>query len=139
MRGLDGVELNAEWGDAAYAYLGVAVPSFPNFYCMYGPGTNAVNGASIVYNSECQMRYIMDCIDMVLAAGVGSAVVRKDVCDDYNRRSAEQLKTMVYTHPAVASYYKNAAGSAPTLYAWRIVDYWKWTNRPNPDDYQLRT
>ena len=27
----------------------------------------------------------------------------------------------------------------PTLYAWRIVDYWKWTNRPNPDDYELTT
>ena len=76
VRGLDGVELNAEWGDAAYAYLGVAVPGFPNFHCRYGPGTNAVNGASIIYNSECQMRYIMGCIDRVLAAGVGSAVVR---------------------------------------------------------------
>ena len=138
VRGLGGVELHAEWGDAAYAYLGITVPGFPNFYCMYGPGTNAVNGASIIYNSECQMRYIIGCIDMVLARGVNSAAPRRDVCDDYNRRSAERLKTMVYTHPAVTSYYKNAAGSVPTLYAWRIVDYWKWTNRPNPDDYELR-
>jgi 4-hydroxyacetophenone monooxygenase len=139
VRGLDGLELNTEWGDAAYAYLGVTVPGFPNFYCMYGPGTNAVNGASIVYNSECQMRYIMGCIDMVLSAGVGSATPRREVCDDYNRRSQEQLKTMVYSHPAVESYYKNSAGDLPTLYAWRIVDYWKWTNRPNPDDYELRS
>ena len=43
------------------------MPGFPNFFCMFGPGTNAVNGASIIYNSECQMRYIMGCIDMVLA------------------------------------------------------------------------
>lgn len=28
--------------------------------------------------------------------------------------------------------------AAPTLYAWRMVDYQKWTNRPNPDDYELR-
>ena len=48
------------------------------------------------------------------------------------------IKTMVYTHPKVASYYKNAAGKVPTLYGFRIVDYWKWTNRPNPDDYELR-
>ena len=139
VRGLDGLELNTQWGDAAYAYLGVTVPGFPNFYCMYGPGTNAVNGASIIYNSECQMRYILGCIDMVLSEGVGSATPRNEVCDDYNRRSQEQLKTMVYSHPAVASYYKNSAGDLPTLYAWRIVDYWKWTNRPNPDDYDLRS
>jgi 4-hydroxyacetophenone monooxygenase len=34
-----------------------------------------------------------------------------DVCDDYNRRNQERL---------------------------RIFDYWGWTNRPNPDDYELR-
>lgn len=139
VRGLGGVELNAAWGDSAYAYLGVTVPGFPNFFCMYGPGTNAVNGASIIYNSECQMRYIMGCIDMVLAGGFGSLMPRVEVCDDYNRRSQERLSRMVYSHPAVStSYYKNASGGLPTLYGFRIFDYWQWTNRPNPDDYELR-
>lgn len=139
VRGLDGVELNTVWGDAAYAYLGITVPAFPNFYCMYGPGTNAVNGASIIYNSECQMRYVMGCIDMVLAGGFGSAMPRKEVCDDYNRRSQARLKEMVYSHPAVtSSYYKNAAGDLPTLYGFRIFDYWRWTNQANPEDYELR-
>lgn len=139
IRGRGGLELNAAWGDSAYAYLGITVPDFPNFFCMFGPGTNAVNGASIIYNSECQMRYIMGCIDMVLAGGFGSVTVRADVCKDYNRRSQERLKTMVYSHPAVSSsYYKNEAGDVPTLYGFRIFDYWRWTNRPNPDEYELR-
>jgi 4-hydroxyacetophenone monooxygenase len=138
VRGLGGRELNRAWGDAAYAYLGITVPEFPNFYCMYGPGTNAVNGASIIYNSECQMRYIMGCIDMILAGDFGSAMPRVDVCTDYNRRNQERLKTMVYSHPAVTSYYKNAVGNVPTLYGFRIFDYWRWTNRPNPEDYELR-
>jgi 4-hydroxyacetophenone monooxygenase len=139
VRGLDGLELNAAWGDSAYAYLGVTVPSFPNLFCMFGPGTNAVNGASIIYNSECQMRYVIGCIDMVLAGGVGSAMPRADVCADYNRRSQDRLKEMVYSHPAVtSSYYKNASGETPSLYGFRIFDYWRWTNRPNPEDYELR-
>jgi 4-hydroxyacetophenone monooxygenase len=139
VRGLDGVELNSAWGDAAYAYLGITVPGFPNFFCMYGPGTNAVNGASIIYNSECQMRYIMGCVDMVVAGGHGSAMPKEQVCDDYNRRSQERLRHMVYSHPAVrSSYYKNASGGLPTLYGFRIFDYWRWTNRVNPDDYELR-
>ncbi len=139
VRGLDGVELSAAWGDSAYAYLGITVPGFPNFFCMFGPGTNAVNGASIIYNSECQMRYVMGCIDMVLAGGHGSATPRAEVCDDYNRRSQARLKQMVYSHPAVtSSYYKNAAGDVPSLYGFRIFDYWRWTNRPNPEDYELR-
>ena len=48
VRGVDGVSLNAAWGDSAYAYLGVTVPDFPNLYCLYGPGTNVVNGCSII-------------------------------------------------------------------------------------------
>ena len=138
VRGLDGLALNDAWGDAAYAYLGVTVPGFPNFYCMYGPGTNAVNGTSIIYNSECQMRYVLGCIDMVLTGGGRSAVPRADVCDDYNRHNQDRLKTMVYTHPKVASYYRNSTGAVPTLYGSRIVDYWKWTNCPNPEDYEMR-
>lgn len=139
VRGLDGVELNEAWGDSAYAYLGITVPGFPNFFCMYGPGTNGVNGASIIYNSECQMRYIMGCIDMVAADDLSSVMPRQEVCDDYNRRSQERLSRMVYSHPAVSSsYYKNSSGGLPTLYAFRIFDYWRWTSRPDPEDYQLR-
>ncbi|RUP06907.1 MAG: NAD(P)/FAD-dependent oxidoreductase [Mycobacterium sp.] len=139
IRGLYGLDLNTAWGDSAYAYLGITVPGFPNFFCMYGPGTNGVNGASIIYNSECQMRCIMGCIDMVLAGGFGSVMPRAEVCADYNRRNQERLKTMVYSHPAVSSsYYKNAAGALPTLYGFRIFDYWRWTSRPNVGDYELR-
>ena len=137
--GLDGRALNDVWGEAAYAYLGVTVPGFPNFFCIYGPGTNAVNGASIIYNSECQMRYIMGCIDMVLAGGARSAVPRSDVCDDYILSNQERLRSMVYTHPAIkSSYYKNSSGMVPTLFGGRIFDLWTWTRQTNPDDYELR-
>lgn len=139
IRGVGGIGLNDAWSDAAYAYLGVTVTDFPNFYCMFGPGTNAVNGASLIYNSECQMRYVLGCIDMVLTSRAASATPKAAVCADYDRRSQERLKTMVYSHPAVtSSYYKNSKGELPTLFAWRIVDYWKWTHRPNPDDYELK-
>jgi len=139
IRGVGGIGLNDAWSDSAYAYLGVTVTDFPNFYCMFGPGTNAVNGASLIYNSECQMRYVLGSIDMVLTSGAASATPKAAVCADYDRRSQERLKTMVYSHPAVtSSYYKNSKGELPTLFAWRIVDYWKWTHRPNPDDYELK-
>ncbi|MED5814406.1 NAD(P)/FAD-dependent oxidoreductase [Mycolicibacterium sp. 050232] len=137
IRGLEGQTLNEAWGESPYAYLGISVPGFPNFYCMYGPGTNAVNGTSIIYNSECQMRYIMGCIDMVIASEARRATVRPEVCDDYNRRNQDRLQTMVYTYPNVASYYKNSEGRVPSLYGFRIADYWKWTSRANPDDYDL--
>lgn len=135
--GLNGAVLNEVWGDAPFAYLGITVPDFPNLFCMYGPGTNAVNGTSIIYNSECQMRYILGCLDMIIAADARRATVRADVCADYNRRNQQRLAAMVYTHPKVASYYRNSSGDVPSLYGFRIVDYWKWTQRPDPDDYEV--
>ena len=36
--GRDGVDLREMWGERPAAYLGITVPGFPNFFCMYGPG-----------------------------------------------------------------------------------------------------
>lgn len=38
--GRNGIELHEAWGQRPAAYLGITIPDFPNFFCMYGPGTN---------------------------------------------------------------------------------------------------
>jgi 4-hydroxyacetophenone monooxygenase len=40
IRGREGQELNEFWQDRPGGYLGIVVPHFPNFFMMYGPGTN---------------------------------------------------------------------------------------------------
>lgn len=135
--GARGHDLNAIWDDDPAAYLGITVPGFPNFFCMYGPGTNAVNGVSIIYMSECQMHYIMGCLDILIAQNLASLEPRAHVHDDYRKRSRETANQMVYTHPSVRSYYKNSTGSTPTLFPFRVVDYWHWTRKPNADDFEL--
>ncbi len=138
IRGVDGVDLAAAWGDSPYAYLGVTVPGFPNLFCMYGPGTNAVNGASIIYNSECQMRYALACIDLLLASGARRLEPRAEVCAQYTDWNSEQLRGFVYTHPAVvSSYFRNSAGDVPTLYGGLISDYWRRTSSADPADYEF--
>ena len=51
------------WGERPAAYLGITVPGFPNLFCMYGPGTNLAHGGSLIFHSECQMRYITRCLE----------------------------------------------------------------------------
>lgn len=130
-------DLNAVWGEEPRAYLGITVPDFPNLFCMYGPGTNAVNGASIVYLSECQMCYIMGCLDMIAADGIAAMEPRRDVHNRYTQRHTDALNNLVYAHPSVNSYYQNSKGETPTLFPWRIIDYWAWTRKPNTDDFAL--
>ena len=65
--GRGGVDLHGHWDGEARAYLGVSVPGFPNFFVLYGPNTNIVVNGSIIWFSECEVRYVMDCIRTVLA------------------------------------------------------------------------
>ena len=100
------------------------------------PGTNAANGSSLIWLSECQVRYTMGCLDL-LAQGVRTLEVRQDVHDAYHKATQEELLTMVWSHPAVSSYYKHADGRIYTVMPWRNIDYWHWTQAPNPDDLVL--
>ena len=65
--GRDGVTLRERWGDEPRAYLGITVPGFPNLFCLYGPGTNLAHAGSIIFHSECQVRYVMGCLAALLA------------------------------------------------------------------------
>ena len=65
--GRDGEPLSRRWGERPSAYLGITVPGYPNFFCMYGPGTNLAHGGSLIFHSECQMHYISQCLELLIA------------------------------------------------------------------------
>ncbi|BBY30180.1 hypothetical protein GCM10023114_42160 [Mycolicibacterium sediminis] len=134
--GRDGVDLGARWGERPVAYLGITVPGYPNLFCMYGPGTNLASGGSLIFHSECQMRYIAQCLEHLVGGGHRAMEPRQERCDDWVRRSQEEMATMVWAHPSVEhSFYKNADGEVYTLSPWRLVDYWAWTRTLDPGDF----
>jgi 4-hydroxyacetophenone monooxygenase len=134
--GRDGQDLRASWGERPAAYLGITVPGYPNFFCMYGPGTNLASGGSLIFHSECQMRYISECLDHLIAGGHRFMEPRQDKTDDWVRRSQEEMRKMVWSQPSIAhSFYKNSSGEVYTLSPWRLVDYWTWTRGPDPSDF----
>ncbi|TPG33654.1 flavin-containing monooxygenase [Mycolicibacterium hodleri] len=134
--GRGGADLRVRWGQRPVAYLGITVPDYPNFFCMYGPGTNLASGGSLIFHSECQMRYISQCLDHLIAGGHRYMEPRRDVTDDWVRRSQEEMRTMVWSQPSIEhSFYKNADGDVYSLSPWRLVDYWTWTRRPDPGDF----
>ena len=136
--GRDGLALRNHWGDDPRAYLGITMPRFPNLFCLYGPGTNLAHAGSIIFHSECQVRYVMGCLAALLRNGHATMECRRDVHDAYNLRFDERHKTMVWSHPGMGSWYKNAAGRVTTTSPWRLVDYWGWTKEPNLSDFELR-
>ena len=134
--GRDGISLREQWGDEPSAYLGITVPNFPNLFCLYGPGTNLAHGASLFFHSECQMNFTMDAIRQVLASGMRTIEVRKDVHDEYVERHQEEIGQLVWSHPSIThSHYKNPAGKIFTLSPWKMETYWEWTKTADMDDF----
>jgi 4-hydroxyacetophenone monooxygenase len=137
--GRDGVVLSEQWGDSPAAYLGITVPHFPNLFCMYGPGTNLAHGGSLIFHSECQMRYITGCIDALVREDLTAIEPRQAVHDEYYVRTQRELEGLVWSHPSIEhSWFKNAEGKIHVLSPWRLVDYWSWTREPDLSDFERR-
>ncbi len=136
--GREGVKLRERWGDDPAAYLGITVPGFPNLFCIYGPGTNLAHGGSLVFHSECQVRYLMGCLKALLETGHDAIECRPEVHDAYDERLREALAGMVWSHPSIrSSWYQNAKGRVTVLSPWKLLDYWRWTREPDLGDFIL--
>jgi 4-hydroxyacetophenone monooxygenase len=136
--GRGGATLRERWGEEPRAYLGITVPDFPNLFCLYGPGTNLAHAGSIIFHSECQVRYVTACLAALLRDGLSVMECRREVHDAYNQRFDARHDQMVWAHPSENSWYKNANGRVLTTSPWRLVDYWGWTRRPDLDDFARR-
>ncbi|MGV7213284.1 flavin-containing monooxygenase [Bradyrhizobium sp. UFLA05-112] len=136
--GRDGRNLRDAWaGDNPTAFLGLAVPGFPNFFCMLGPNSGPAHGGSVIFQSECQSRYISACLVEMMENGVAAIDVRQDVHDDYIRKVDAEHEAMIWTHPGMTTYYRNTSGRVFSAMPWRFVDYWRMTHDPDLGDYRL--
>ena len=137
--GRDGANLREVWGERPAAYLGITVPDFPNLFCMYGPGTNLAHGGSLIFHSECQMRYITQCIEELIAGGHQSMEPTREKYEDWHARTQAEIKTLVWSQPSIKhSFFKNAYGEIHGVSPWRLVDYWTWTKTPDFADFEVR-
>lgn len=130
--GRNGIDLHRMWGSRPYAYLGVTVPGFPNFFIIYGPGTHLAHGGSLIFQSELQMRYIDQCLKRLAEENLHSLEPKPEPAADWHRRTQTQIKKMVWSHPSVKhSYFKNADGEIHTVSPWRLNEYWAAVREPD--------
>lgn len=133
--GRGGVDLHAQWAGDARAYLGMTIPNFPNFFCLYGPNTNIVVNGSIIFFSECSIRYIMGCLKLLVEDGRRALECRRDVHDAFNEKVDAGNLQMAWGVPQVSSWYKSASGRVAQNWPFALVDYWAATEKPRPQDF----
>ncbi len=133
--GRNGVDLHDQWNGDARAYLGVTSPNMPNLFFLYGPNTNIVINGSIIFFSECQTRYVTECVGELLTSGRRSMAVVEERHDTYNTRVDEGNLNMAWGASNVSSWYKNATGRSAQNWPFTMLEYWEQTRRVNSSDY----
>ena len=135
--GRAGESLHDHWAGDARAYLGMTVPGFPNFFMIYGPNTNIVVNGSIIFFSECSVRYIVGALELLADQNLATLEVKPTVHDDFNTRVDAANLQMAWGAPQSHSWYKNALGRVSQNWPFLLVDYWEATLKPNPADFVL--
>jgi 4-hydroxyacetophenone monooxygenase len=137
VKGRDGVDLHEQWKGDARAYLGITVPGFPNLFCLYGPNTNIVINGSIIYFSECGVRYVLGCLGALLAGDHAALDVDRDVFAEFNDRVDAENALMAWGCSDVSSWYKNEHGHVAQNWPFTLLEYWQCTLAPDPAEYEF--
>ena len=133
--GKDGVELRERWGADPRAYLGIVVPGYPNLFCCYGPNTNIVVNGSIIFFSECEVRYIMGCLRLLMERGDAAMDCLADVHDAYNEKIDAGNLGMAWGAENVSSWYKNEHGRVTQNWPFTLLEFWQQTKAPTATDF----
>ena len=93
----------------------------------------------MVFQAECQTRYITSLIVQMLEQGFDTFQVKPNVLHEYVEKVDAEHEKLIWTHPGVDSYYKNRHGRVISVMPWRFVDYWQMTHDADLADYELET
>ena len=134
--GRGGTTIDEAWdGDDPHAHLGMTVPRFPNLFLLAGPGTGLAHGGSLFLVAECQVRYLSRMLVEMAERGLDALEVRPEVHEAYLRRFDAAHAELVWAHPGMRNWYRNARGRVFVPMPWRLVDYWSMTREPVLDEF----
>ena len=135
VKGRGGRTINDLWAhDGARAYLGCMMPGFPNLWSLYGPNTNG--GLLVPAIHELTTLYGLQCMEQVVLEEMGSIEVKEDAYRRYNRLLDERSANRAYSKGN--SYYWSEYGRTITNCPFSAVEMWKFLQRPDFDDLELR-
>ena len=132
--GTGGRKLADAWSDeGGRAYLGMAVPDFPNMFIMYGPNTNVGSG-SIIYMLESQARYIKQIVADLAANPGRRLAVRAEVEEAYDKKLQSRLADTPWNF--CNSWYRNASGRITNNWPGATLLYRMWTRKVDFSAYE---
>jgi len=120
LRGVGGQRLHDAWRSGIAAYLGLAVPGFPNFLMLYGPNTNLGHN-SIVHMLESQFTHVLRYRERLRQSGALALEIREEAFAAERTRVQTGLRGKVWNR--CRSWYNDAAGHIPTNWPDTTLGY----------------
>ena len=134
--GEGGVRLHDVWRDGAHAYLGMAVPAFPNFFMLYGPNTN-VGSNSVIFVLEAQARYIVRALRYLRRKRKSYVAVRPAAMASFLAKIDQWMQGTVWTTQC-SNYFRAANGRVVTQWPRSARAFWEMTRRFNSADFTFQ-
>jgi cation diffusion facilitator CzcD-associated flavoprotein CzcO len=103
------------WAEYPRAYLGTAMPGFPNLFVVTGPNTG-IGHTSAIFVIEAQMEYIRRAIEAVQKQGAKAIEVKAEAEADYTGMIHREMKRTVWDHGGCNSWYKSKSGHVIAMF-----------------------
>ncbi len=116
--GRDGRTLQEHWTAEPRAYLGITVPGFPNFYMLYGPGTN---GGELVSVLESQAEYAVRALERMIRERVTAVEVKPGFEAAWWRWLQSRMDGTSWT--MTDNYFKAPTGKVVTQWPYGNMGY----------------
>jgi cation diffusion facilitator CzcD-associated flavoprotein CzcO len=116
--GRTGRTLHDYWAGEPHAFLGITVPEFPNFFILYGPGTN---GGEIVTMLESQSEYAVRAMKRMRRERVTAVEVRRSFDERWNRWLQSRMEGTSWTMSN--NYFKAPTGKVVTQWPIGCIVY----------------
>jgi cation diffusion facilitator CzcD-associated flavoprotein CzcO len=120
--GPGGRTLHDTWGDEPWAFLGLTVPGFPNFFMLYGPNTNG--GWSICGQLEKQARVVAEVARKMAKSGHRAVDTRPVLAGRYDRWIQSSIRRRRdSTGAACHNYFHSPTGKNVTQWPYSAYMY----------------
>jgi len=116
--GRSGRTLQDLWAGEPRAYLGITVPGFPNFFMLYGPGTN---GGEIVIMLESQAEYAVRAMKRMIRERVTAVEVKPSFEARWYRWLQSKMEGTSWTMSK--NYFTSPTGKIVTQWPYGNLHY----------------
>lgn len=126
--GVGGIALDDVWAERCAAYLGIAVPDFPNMFFLNGP-TSPLGNFSLIDIAECQWRSIEQLIAKVVSGEAKTVAIRHDAFAKQEAARVEAHRNTIWSS-GCTSYYLDKTG-VPIVWPWTYTRFREDTKVPD--------